>query len=76
MKSDYWSRISIDPQICHGRPCIKGTRMRVSDIVDMLAEGVSREEILRDFPYIADEDISASLAYAARAADHRVIQAA
>jgi uncharacterized protein (DUF433 family) len=47
-----------------------------SDVVDMLAEGVSREEILRDFPHIADEDIGASLAYAARAADHRVIQAA
>lgn len=70
------SRISVDPRICGGRPCIKGTRMRVSDLVDMLAQGVSREEVLGDFPYIADEDISAALAYAARAADHRVIQAA
>jgi uncharacterized protein (DUF433 family) len=70
------SRISINPLICGGRPCIKGTRMRVSDIVDMLAAGASRETILEDFPYLADEDISAALACAARAIDHRVIRAA
>ena len=70
------SRISIDSRICGGRPCIKGTRMRVSDIVDMLAHGVARDEVLNDFPYLKEEDISAALAYAARAADHRVIRAA
>lgn len=69
-------RISMDPTICGGRPRIKGTRMRVSDIVDMLAAGATRQEILADFPYIVDEDISAALTYAARATDHRVIQAA
>ena len=70
------SRISTIPEVCGGRPCIKGTRMRVSDIVDMLAAGATRIEILEDFPYLTDEDLSAALAYAARATDHRVIRAA
>jgi uncharacterized protein (DUF433 family) len=70
------SRISSDPEICGGRPCIRGTRMRVSDLVDMIAAGATREEILKDYPYISDDDISAALSYAARAIDHRVIRAA
>jgi uncharacterized protein (DUF433 family) len=69
-------RISIDPQICGGRPCIQGTRVRVSDILAMMAEGASRAEILADFDYLVDADLSAALAYAARASDHRVIKAA
>lgn len=69
-------RISVDPDICGGRPCIKGTRMRVSDILEMMAAGASRVEILADFPYLADDDLAAALAYAAKAADHRVIRAA
>jgi uncharacterized protein (DUF433 family) len=73
---DFSARISIDPAICGGRPCIKGTRMRVSDIVDMMAHGASQGQILADFPYLAAEDLAAALAYAAQAADHRVILAA
>ena len=73
---DLLSRISTDPDICGGRPCIRGTRMRVSDIVDMLAEGASRDEILDDYPYLIADDIAAALAFAARATDHRVIRAA
>jgi uncharacterized protein (DUF433 family) len=69
-------RISIDPQVCGGRPCIQGTRVRVSDILAMMAEGASRTEILADFDYLADADLSAALAYAAQASDHRVIKAA
>jgi uncharacterized protein (DUF433 family) len=69
-------RISIDPKICGGRPCIRGTRMRVSDIVEMLALGATRAEILEDFPYLAEDDIAAALAYAAQATDHRIIRAA
>jgi uncharacterized protein (DUF433 family) len=69
-------RISVDPEIVGGRPCIRGTRMRVSDIVDMLAHGATRAEILENYPYIEDEDISAALVYAARATNHRVIAAA
>jgi uncharacterized protein (DUF433 family) len=58
-------RIAVDPEICGGRPTIAGTRMRVTDILAMLAEGVSEEVILADFPYVKLEDIRASLAYAA-----------
>lgn len=69
-------RVATDPRICGGRPVIRGTRMRVSDIVEMLAAGATRAEILADFPYVSDEDIAAALAYAARAVDHRLIRAA
>lgn len=69
-------RITIDPLVCGGRPCIRGTRVRVSDIVDMLAHGVTSAEILDDYPYLDADDIAAALAYAARAIDHRVIRAA
>jgi len=62
-------RIAVDPEICGGRPTIAGTRMRVTDILAMLAEGVSEDEILADFPYVKLEDIRACLAYAAAAAE-------
>jgi Uncharacterized conserved protein len=69
-------RIVSDPGICGGRPRIRGTRMRVSDIVEMIAEGVSREEIIADFPYVRNDDITAALRYAARATHHPVLHAA
>ena len=69
-------RIKADPAICGGRPTVAGTRMRVSDILEMLAGGSSEAEILADFPYLALEDIRACLAYAAGAADHPVVTAA
>lgn len=69
-------RITIDPQVCGGRPIVDGTRMRVSDVLDALADGVSVEELLADFPYIVREDVHACLAYAARAVDHTVMRAA
>jgi uncharacterized protein (DUF433 family) len=70
------ARIFTDPLICSGRPCIKGTRMRVSDIVEMIAHGATPGEVLNDYPYLAADDIAAALLYAARAVDHRVIRAA
>lgn len=70
------SRIVTDPAICAGRPTIAGTRMRVSDLLDMLAAGTSRSEILADYDYLTDEDISSALEYASRAVDHRIIAAA
>ena len=76
VSGDLSSRIVSSPDICGGRPRVRGTRMRVSDIVEMLASGASRAEILADFPYIHDEDISAALAFAARSVDHRLIHAA
>lgn len=74
--ADLLDRISIDPQVCGGRPCIRGTRIRVSDILDMLSQGATPTEILADYDQIAPDDILAAFAYAARALDHRVIQAA
>jgi uncharacterized protein (DUF433 family) len=68
--------ITIDPNVCGGRPCIRGMRVRVRDVLDMLAGGATREEILADYPYLTDEDITASLTYAARAIDHAFIAAA
>ena len=68
-------RITVEPDKCGGRPCIRGLRIRVTDILGMLAAGVSHEEILRDFPYLEDDDIKAALAYAAKQADHTVLQA-
>ena len=59
-------RITVNPAICGGRPCIRGMRSRVSDVLDMLAAGASRAEILADYPYLEDEDITAALAFAAR----------
>ena len=70
------ARISSDPRICGGRPCIKGTRMRVVDIVEAIAHGATKDELLRDFDYLAAEDIAAALLYSARASDHRVVQTA
>jgi len=66
-------RISVDPNICHGTPCIKGTRIPVSVILDNLAEGISYEEILKSYPALQPEDIDAALAYAALLAKERQI---
>jgi len=67
------SRITFDPEQCGGRPCIRGMRIRVKDVLELLAAGVSRATILEDYPYLEDEDITACLRYAARGADHPVI---
>ena len=66
-------RITADPEVCGGRPCIRGLRVRVKDILEMLAGGSTRAEILDDFPYLQDEDITAALEFAARATDHPVL---
>ena len=68
-------RITVDPEVCGGRPCIRGLRVRVKDVLDMLAGGVTRAEILEDFPYLENDDITAALEYASHAADHPVIVA-
>ncbi len=63
--ADWRERISIDPAICHGRPCIRGTRVLVSVVLDYLKAGDSSATILRDFPSLTHEDIHAALGYAA-----------
>ena len=70
------SRITIDTQICGGRPCIRHMRIRVKDILDLLASGASKEEILEDYPYLEPADITASLEYAAQLLDHPILSVA
>jgi len=66
-------RVSIDPNICFGKPCIRGTRIWVSLILDFLANGATEAEILEDYPYLSHEDILAAIAYGAEAARERII---
>ena len=66
-------RISIDPNVCHGKPCIKGTRIMVWIIVSCLANGDSIEDILQAYPGLIREDIQAALAYAAEMTREKVL---
>jgi uncharacterized protein (DUF433 family) len=68
-------RITIDPTRMHGRPCIRGLRISVADVLVMLASGMSRDDILSDYPYLENADIDAVLDFAAKQADHPVIAA-
>ena len=66
-------RITVDPNVCHGKACIKGTQVMVSVILDNLAAGISRDEIFTSYPSLASEDIDVSIAYAAELARKRVV---
>ncbi|HEY4774947.1 MAG TPA: DUF433 domain-containing protein [Xanthobacteraceae bacterium] len=66
-------RISIDPQVCGGRPCIKGTRIWVSLVLDLLAQGMSEAELRAEYPQLTRDDILAAIAYGAEAARERII---
>ena len=69
-------RITIDSEACGGRPCVRGLRIRVKDILDLLAAGATREELLQDYPDLEPEDIAAVLEFAARQSDHPVLSVA
>jgi uncharacterized protein (DUF433 family) len=69
-------RITFNPNQCGGRRCIRGIRIRVKDVLDLLAAGVSEAEVLSDFPHLEKEDIRACLAFAAAEANHPVLVAA
>lgn len=69
-KADLLKRITIEPGKCGGRPCIRGTRMRVVDVLELLSAGADNAEILRDYPSLEGDDILACLEYAARQTDH------
>ena len=69
-------RITIDSGLCAGRPCVRGMRVRVKDVLDLLASGATSAEILRDYPYLEADDITAVLEYAAIQADHPVLRVA
>jgi uncharacterized protein (DUF433 family) len=72
---DLTSRITIDPEQCGGRPCIRGMRIRVIDVLDMLGSGMTEAEILEQFPYLEREDLLASLQFASKRLDHAVVSA-
>jgi uncharacterized protein (DUF433 family) len=69
------SRITTNPKQCGGRPCIRGMRIRVIDVLDLLAAGLTREEVLEELPDLEPEDITAALQYASRRLDHPVLAA-
>ena len=69
-------RITVDPAVCGGRPCIRGLRIRVKDVLDLLAAGATHEEILADYAYLESDDIRSVLAFAARQNDHPVLRSA
>ena len=73
--SELLQRITIVPKQCGGRPCIRGMRVRVIDVLELLAAGESRAQVLAAFPYLEPEDIPASLLYAARRLDHPTVAA-
>ncbi len=70
------NRITFNAEQCGGRPCLRGMRIRVKDVLDMLAAGATEAEILESYPYLEREDIQASLEYAARQVDHAVLSVA
>ena len=72
----YAERITFNPNQCGGRPCIRGMRIRVKDVLELLAAKVPEKEILHDFPYLEADDIRACLEYAAQEIDHPVLIAA
>jgi len=74
MNRERLQRITIEASKCGGRPCIRGLRIRVTDILELLSAGASFDEILKDYPFLEREDILAALDYAAYQTDHAVLQ--
>jgi uncharacterized protein (DUF433 family) len=70
---ELFDRIVVDPEVVHGRPVVRGTRVRVTDVLSLLAQGATEAEILEDYPYLVAEDIRACLAYAAAQTDHAIV---
>jgi uncharacterized protein (DUF433 family) len=73
--SNLIERITIDPEQCGGRPCIRGMRIRVIDILDLFASSLSAEQILEELPDLEMDDLKAALQYASRRLDHPVLAA-
>jgi uncharacterized protein (DUF433 family) len=74
MKRDLLKRITIEPGQCGGRPCIRGMRIRVTDVLQLHSAGAPYEEILEDYPDLELDDILAAIEYAAHQTDHVVLQ--
>ncbi|TFH26238.1 MAG: DUF433 domain-containing protein [Promethearchaeota archaeon] len=73
MSSSWFNRISASPNVCHGKACIKGTRIMVSVILDNIAEGLNENEIIESYPALKIEDIKAAISYAASLARYEII---
>ena len=73
--AELMDRITVDPQQCGGRPCIRGMRIRVSDVLDLLANGLSPKDIVEEMPDLELEDVRASLRFASRRLNHPVVAA-
>jgi uncharacterized protein (DUF433 family) len=73
--AELMDRITVDPEQCGGRPCVRGMRIRVSDVLDLLANGLSPEEIIGEMPDLELEDVRASLRFASRRLDHPIVAA-
>jgi uncharacterized protein (DUF433 family) len=73
--ADLLERITINPEQCGGRPCIRGMRIRVADVLDLFAAGLNAQQILDEMPDLEMEDLQAALQYAARRLDHPVLAA-
>ena len=74
MATERLKRITIDEGKCGGRPCIRGMRIRVTDILELLGAGASFDEVLKDYPYLEREDILTAIEYAAHQTDHAVLR--
>jgi uncharacterized protein (DUF433 family) len=74
-QAELLQRITVRPEQCGGRPCIRGMRIRVIDVLQQLAAGDTAEQILADFPFLEADDIAACLLYAARRLDHPTVAA-
>lgn len=70
---DWWTYITVDPEICHGQACIKGTRIMVSVVLDNLAAGLDTDEILASYPSLTRQAVQAAISYAAELARERVV---
>jgi uncharacterized protein (DUF433 family) len=68
-------RITIDPEQCGGRPCVRGMRIRVSDVLDLFAAGLSAQQLLAEMPDLVPEDLQACLAFASNRIDHPMLTA-
>jgi uncharacterized protein (DUF433 family) len=75
MMSDLLARIALNPRQCGGRPCIRGMRIRVSDVLNLFVAGLSAEQILEEIPDLEADDLKAALLYASRKLDHPVLVA-
>lgn len=74
MRLDRLKRITVEEGKCGGRPCIRGYRIRVTDVLELLGAGAAIEEVLADYPFLEHEDILAAIEYAAHQVDHPVVQ--